>query len=553
MSVYVVASLDLNWHLGLLGFGENKAEPISEDNNTKIWLQKFILWLPIVIFGIWWLLHQSEEERESNLNGNEVDHEGEVDQLDHFFKSHQGEQEHLSSELNYYFDGGDHLPAAAPSDSGGRRHGGCASCGNLSTTRCSRCKAARYCSMECQIIHWRSGHKYECSESKNIADEARPTTHDHGISKLVENSEKESASNGSNVDDGVKWSLESDVGVEVSSESDVNNIHGCEVCGRTSTTRCSRCKSVKYCSVKCLIMDWRWHKDQCIARDVDSTPIERAHRDVGLLKSSYEEEENIHSSSEGTSSFKSPIEASQDPINKVLYLEDEAARSRNEALLLQSELEDWKKRANFAKERWQSLKKESNHQLLKLKNERESISDAEKKACSVIRSLHERLKHLQKVVQESIVEKTNLEEHIQNLEHECAKLNKELQEEHKRSQFLTVEYDKSHEAAQIAKREVEAVRQVLQEERENAQRIMENFRRDVIFAESRAAFAEAKLSDLHRKIRISDYKVCSICLCNEKDLAFGCGHMTCRECGLKLSKCHICREQITNHIKLFPG
>lgn len=256
---------------------------------------------------------------------------------------------------------------------------------------------------------------------------------------------------------------------------------------------------------------------------------------------------------EGTTSFKSPIEASQDPINKVLYLEDEAARSRNEALLLQSELEDWKKRANFAKERWQSLKKESNHQLLKLKNERESISDAEKKACSVIRSLHERLKHLQKVVQESIVEKTNLEEHIQNLEHECAKLKKELQEEHKRSQFLTVEYDKSHEAAQIAKREVEAVRQVLQEERENAQRIMENFRRDVIFAESRAAFAEEKLSDLYRKIRISDYKVCSICLCNEKDLAFGCGHMTCRECGLKLSKCHICREQITNHIKLFPG
>nr|KYP37101.1 E3 ubiquitin-protein ligase RGLG2 [Cajanus cajan] len=266
----------------------------------------------------------------------------------------------------------------------------------------------------------------------------------------------------------------------------------------------------------------------------------------------------------------------KDPINKVLYLEDEAARSsniklnfsfslvivRNEALLLQSELEDWKKRANFAKERWQSLKKESNHQLLKLKNERESISDAEKKACSVIRSLHERLKHLQ---------------------HECAKLNKELQEEHKRSQFLTVEYDKSHEAAQIAKREVEAVRQVLQEERENAQRIMENFRRDVIFAESRAAFAEVLIDisvilfwlvpneyflfsfdwkgnlmndgkftrDLFEKCLKKE--VCSICLCNEKDLAFGCGHMTCRECGLKLSKCHICREQITNHIKLFPG
>lgn len=28
---------------------------------------------------------------------------------------------------------------------------------------------------------------------------------------------------------------------------------------------------------------------------------------------------------------------------------------------------------------------------------------------------------------------------------------------------------------------------------------------------------------------------------------------TCRDCGSKLSKCPICREQITNHIKLFTG
>jgi len=43
-------------------------------------------------------------------------------------------------------------------------------------------------SAKCQIIHWRSGHKYECSESEITADEARPT-HDHGTSKLVEKSE----------------------------------------------------------------------------------------------------------------------------------------------------------------------------------------------------------------------------------------------------------------------------------------------------------------------------------------------------------------------------
>ncbi|KAH1238288.1 Major allergen Pru av 1 [Glycine max] len=160
---------------------------------------------------------------------------------------------------------------------------------------------------------------------------------------------------------------------------------------------------------------------------------------------------------------------------------------------------------------------------------------------------------IQNVVQENIAEKRKLEEDLQNLESECSDLKKQLQEEHKCAQRLTIEFDKRREAAQIAMREVEAVRQVLQEEREHTQRVKENFRRDVIFVEARATFAEEKLSDLYRKIRMSYYKVCSICLSNEKDLVFGCGHMTCRDCGSKLSKCPICREQITNHIKLFPG
>ncbi|GLJ40195.1 hypothetical protein SUGI_0824470 [Cryptomeria japonica] len=38
----------------------------------------------------------------------------------------------------------------------------CALCFSPSTTRCSRCKAVRYCSGKCQIVHWRQGHKYEC-------------------------------------------------------------------------------------------------------------------------------------------------------------------------------------------------------------------------------------------------------------------------------------------------------------------------------------------------------------------------------------------------------
>ncbi|KAG8632826.1 hypothetical protein MANES_18G059900v8 [Manihot esculenta] len=39
----------------------------------------------------------------------------------------------------------------------------CAVCYSPTTTRCARCKAVRYCSAKCQIIHWRQGHKEECS------------------------------------------------------------------------------------------------------------------------------------------------------------------------------------------------------------------------------------------------------------------------------------------------------------------------------------------------------------------------------------------------------
>ncbi|KAK7405778.1 hypothetical protein VNO78_07387 [Psophocarpus tetragonolobus] len=545
--------VDQNWLLGLLGFGKEET-PISH-HNTKTWLQKFFILLLALGIGILWLLNRFIEERETNLNVNEDDHGGEMDhhhpmsdELDPLF-----EEEHANGESDHCFDDG----GAATADGNGKRHGGCAFCGDFSTTRCSRCKTARYCSMKCQIKHWRSGHKYECLESeKNIAEEAGPND-DHGTSEHVEKSEMVSNSNGSLVDDGVQ-SSESNVRVKVSNNSNsngVNSSHCCEVCGSPSTTRCSRCKIVRYCSVKCLIMDWKWHKDHCIVRDVDSVAIiARPHREVEVLKNS-SSSLALEFHPEGNTSFNSPIVVShsQDPTNEVSYPEDEQAKSRNEILLLQSELNEWKNRAIFAKERFQSLKRESNYQLLLLKNEKESLSEAENRAYNVIHSLQERLNHLQNTVQESIAEKRNLKEHVENLKSQSAKLKKELQEEHKHTQCLIVESDKSHEATQIAIGEVEAMRQELQEEREHTKRLKENFRRDVILAESRAVFAEEKLSDLYRKIRMSDYKVCSICLSNEKDLAFGCGHMTCRDCGSKLSKCPICRENITNHIRLFPG
>ncbi|KAE8677246.1 E3 ubiquitin-protein ligase RGLG2 [Hibiscus syriacus] len=44
---------------------------------------------------------------------------------------------------------------------------------------------------------------------------------------------------------------------------------------------------------------------------------------------------------------------------------------------------------------------------------------------------------------------------------------------------------------------------------------------------------------------------CPICLTNTKDLAFNCGHTTCRDCGQRVSNCPICRQSITNRLRLF--
>ncbi|XP_020206687.1 E3 ubiquitin-protein ligase RGLG4 [Cajanus cajan] len=46
---------------------------------------------------------------------------------------------------------------------------------------------------------------------------------------------------------------------------------------------------------------------------------------------------------------------------------------------------------------------------------------------------------------------------------------------------------------------------------------------------------------------------CAVCLTNARDLAFGCGHMTCRECGYKLTNCPMCRERITSRLRVYSG
>ncbi|XP_050204273.1 E3 ubiquitin-protein ligase RGLG5-like isoform X2 [Mercurialis annua] len=48
-----------------------------------------------------------------------------------------------------------------------------------------------------------------------------------------------------------------------------------------------------------------------------------------------------------------------------------------------------------------------------------------------------------------------------------------------------------------------------------------------------------------------DNQVCPICLTNRKDMAFGCGHQTCCDCGEDLQLCPICRSSIETRIRLY--
>lgn len=51
--------------------------------------------------------------------------------------------------------------------------------------------------------------------------------------------------------------------------------------------------------------------------------------------------------------------------------------------------------------------------------------------------------------------------------------------------------------------------------------------------------------------RSADEQVCPICLTNSRNLAFGCGHLTCEDCGASISSCPLCRQPITTRLRLY--
>ncbi|XP_075662023.1 E3 ubiquitin-protein ligase RGLG2-like [Castanea sativa] len=77
-------------------------------------------------------------------------------------------------------------------------------------------------------------------------------------------------------------------------------------------------------------------------------------------------------------------------------------------------------------------------------------------------------------------------------------------------------------------------------------------------SQSSSFHSSARSSGVHETVGVSappsfasDNHVCPICLINPKDMAFGCGHQTCCDCGEDLELCPICRSTIQTRIRLY--
>ncbi|GAU40550.1 hypothetical protein TSUD_367530 [Trifolium subterraneum] len=211
---------------------------------------------------------------------------------------------------------------------------------------------------------------------------------------------------------------------------------------------------------------------------------------------------------------------------KIRNLKKEFEMLRNENITLQSKLEYLEISAKYSADRLYSFKKENQHQLFILKHENELISNAEKQARQMIS------------IETGVEERKKQEEFIHMLQNECTKAKREFQEQNK---YVVRLRQKLDDATQFPIRIGEETRQKLA--------ITSNA---ILANEFKPAVEVSKTISLSRNPTLTS-QCCTICLSNEKDLAFGCGHMTCRECGSKIHKCHICRKKIVNRIRLFPG
>jgi len=117
----------------------------------------------------------------------------------------------------------------------------CAACGAVAAKhRCGVCKADRYCSRECQVMHW-PAHKLECAlklEDRRV----RAAASDAGQLRQLTVALKE----------GVRAGIESAL--------DRTCVY---CCGEGARSHCGACRTAQYCSTACQQQDWPNHKMAC--------------------------------------------------------------------------------------------------------------------------------------------------------------------------------------------------------------------------------------------------------------------------------------------------
>ncbi|XP_009106649.1 nuclear-pore anchor [Brassica rapa] len=293
--------------------------------------------------------------------------------------------------------------------------------------------------------------------------------------------------------------------------------------------------------------------------------IESLHTSVAMYKRLYEEEQKRYSSNSrssdlppvpGRNNFLHLLEDSQEAtkraqektVERIRSLEDDLAKARSEIIAIRSERDKLAMEANFVREKLEGIMKESerkreemngvlarniefsqliiDHQrklresseslhaaedisrklsmeVSVLKQEKEVLSNAEKRASDEVSTLSQRVYRLQATLdtiqsteevreEARAAERRKQEEHIKQLEKEWAEAKKELQEERSNSRNSTSDRNQTLN---------NAVMQVEEMGKELA-----NALKAVSAAESRASVAEARLSDLEKKIRSSDPK-----------------------------------------------
>ena len=87
-------------------------------------------------------------------------------------------------------------------------------------------------------------------------------------------------------------------------------------------------------------------------------------------------------------------------------------------------------------------------------------------------------------------------------------------------------------------------------EREKGERERAEAERDIEKVERKKAEAEREREKAERE-EAEERHMCVICMERAVNLAFGCGHQLCEECGVQMKECPVCRKHIESRLRLF--